>query len=135
MQDVVVLATGVNVVNNIPRIFELDANSKNINQIALTGDTKYTSLTVEVSPKEAQDLVYIVSTSPGNLFFTLRNPNDRAVPARIPSSTAESVLGRPIVTTDTLPEGVKPNTVITQPQRVAPPQPQTPRKKGNFKDL
>ncbi len=135
MQDVVVLATGVNVVNNIPRIFELDANSKNINQIALTGDTKYTSLTVEVSPKEAQDLVYIVSTSPGNLFFTLRNPNDRAVPARIPSSTAESVLGRPMATMDTLPEGVKPNTVITQPQRVVPPQPQTPRKKGNFKDL
>lgn len=97
MQDVVILATGVSVVNNIPRMFELDSTGKNLSQIALTGDTKYTTITVEATPKEAQDLIYILATSPGNLYFTLRNPNDRAVPPKIPSSTAESVLGKPIV--------------------------------------
>jgi pilus assembly protein CpaB len=97
MSDVVVLATGVSIVNNIPRMFELDSTGKNLNQIALTGDTKYTTITVEATPKEAQDLFYILSTAPGNLFLALRNPNDRAIPERMPSSTSESVLGKPVV--------------------------------------
>ncbi|GIL18796.1 MAG: hypothetical protein BroJett040_25470 [Oligoflexia bacterium] len=95
MSDVVILAAGVNVVNNIPRIFELDANSKNIQQISLNGDTKYSTLTIEATPKEAQDLIFLMSTSPGNIYFTLRNPNDREAPPRMPSSTADSILGRP----------------------------------------
>ena len=98
LTDVAVLATGVNVVNNIPRTLEMDVNTKQIVQTALTGDTKYATLTVEVSPKEAQDLIYIVSTSPGNIFFTLRNPNDKQNLQRLPSSTSDSILGKPIVT-------------------------------------
>lgn len=101
MSDVVVLATGVSVVNNIPRMFEIDSTGKNVTQIALTGDTKYTTITIEATPKEAQDLFYILSTAPGNLFFALRNPSDRAVPARLPSSTSDSVLGKPFVALDT----------------------------------
>lgn len=97
MQDVVVLATGVNVVNNIPRTVQLDNNTKNVIQTNLTANTTYTSLTIEASPKEAQDLIYIYTTSPANIFFTLRNPNDRAIPPRMPSSTSDSVLGRPSV--------------------------------------
>lgn len=97
MQDVVVLATGINVVNNIPRTLELDQNGRNIIQTTLTGDTKYNSITIEATPKESQDLIYLLATSPGNIYFTLRNPNDRAVPPRLPSSTAESLLGRPSV--------------------------------------
>lgn len=92
MQDVVVLATGVSIVNNIPRVFELDASGRNITQTTLTGDTKYTTITVEADPKQAQDLIYILSTSPGNLFFTLRNPNDRNLP-RFPASTAGMIVG------------------------------------------
>ena len=97
MQDVVVLATGVNIVNNIPRMFELDSTGKNLNQFALTGDTKYSTITIEATPKESQDLVYILSTAPGNLYVILRNPNDRAIVPRVASSTAESVLGKPVV--------------------------------------
>lgn len=96
MQDVVILATGVSIVNNIPRVFELDSSGKNLNQISLTGDTKYSTITIEASPKEAQDLVYILSTAPGNLYFVLRNPHDRAIPPRLPSSTAETVTGKPV---------------------------------------
>lgn len=94
LEDVPILATGVSVVNNIPRLMELDASGKNLTQTSLTGDTKYSTVTIEASPKEAQDLIYLLSTSPGNIFFTLRNPNDRATRLRLPSSTAESILGR-----------------------------------------
>jgi Flp pilus assembly protein CpaB len=132
MQDVVVLATGVSVVNNIPRMFELDSTGKNLTQIALTGDTKYTTLTIEATPKEAQDLIYIQSTSPGNLFFTLRNPNDRTIPARLPSSTSDTVLGRPAVSLDAPPTAMAAPVIQPQapaarpgfaPARTAPPQP------------
>lgn len=140
MSDVVVLATGLSVVNNIPRTFEVDSTGKNITQIALTGDTKYTTITVEATPKEAQDLFYIISTAPGNLFFSLRNPNDRNNPPRMPSSTAESVLGKPVVSLDGPPAVapvVAPQNVIAPPmqqQRPAPPPTQKPRGNG-FKTL
>lgn len=139
MSDVVVLATGVSVVNNIPRTFDLDSTGKNLTQIALTGDSKYTTITVEATPKEAQDLFYILSTAPGNLFFTLRNPNDRTNPPRMPSSTAESVAGKPVVSLDSAP-AMAPNV---QPQMMAPPPvqqpsttpPQPPRPRSGFKTL
>ena len=94
MQDIPVLATGINVVNNIPRTFELDPSGKNILQSNLSGDTKFTTVTLEVEPKQAQDLVYLTSTQPGNLFMVLRNPNDRAQ-VRYPSSNMETVSGIP----------------------------------------
>lgn len=142
MSDVVVLATGVNVVNNIPRMFELDSTGKNLTQTALTGDTKYTTITIEASPKEAQDLFYILSTAPGNLFFALRNPSDRANPPRMPSSTADSVIGKPVVSLGgapaaTAPMMAPPRPIYTQPmqqQRTAPPPSQRPRSNG-FKTL
>lgn len=94
LQDVPVLATGINVVNNIPRTFEVDPTGKNIIQNNLSGDTKFTTVTLEVDPKQAQDLIYLTSTQPGNLFMVLRNPNDRAQ-VRYPSSNMETVSGIP----------------------------------------
>lgn len=141
MNDVVVLATGVSVVNNIPRMFELDSTGKNLTQIALTGDTKYTTITVEATPKEAQDLFYILSTAPGNLFMALRNPNDRTIPPRLPSSTSDSVLGKPVVSMDNAAGAApaiamppRPYVPPVQQQRVAPPPTQRPRANG-FKTL
>jgi pilus assembly protein CpaB len=128
MQDVVVLATGVNIMNNIPRVFELDSNGKSLSQIALTGDTKYSTITIEATQKESQDLVYILSTAPGNLYFTLRNPNDRTIPPRLPSSSAESVLGRPMVSMDAPSQPVAPPAVV--PQAPAPRAPVAPKKNG-----
>lgn len=138
MSDVVVLATGVSVVNNIPRTFELDSTGKNITQIALTGDSKYTTITVEATPKEAQDLFYILSTAPGNLFFSLRNPNDRTNPPRMPSSTADSVAGKPVVSLESTPvvAPIAPPQMTSPPlqqPRTAPPQP--PRPRSGFKTL
>jgi pilus assembly protein CpaB len=95
LQDVPVLATGLNVVNNIPRIFEVDGGGKNVTQITLSGDTKFNTLTVETDPKQAQELVFIVSTQPGNIFLMLRNPNDRGQ-LRMPSTTVETIIGKTI---------------------------------------
>lgn len=132
MQDVVVLATGVNVMNNIPRVFELDGSGKNLSQISLTGDTKYSTITVEANQKEAQDLVYILSTAPGNIYLTLRNPSDRTIPPRLPSSSAESVLGKPVVNMDAPPVVAPPVMMPSAPApRVAPPT----QKRNGFKTL
>jgi len=136
MQDVVVLATGVNVVNNIPRTFEIDAGSKNVNQISLNGSTNYTTLTVETTPKEAQDLIFIQATASGSIYFTLRNPNDRAVQPRLPSSTSDSLLGRQAsMETQSTPIAPAPQ-VQAQPVHQPQIQQQLPKKKaGGFKDL
>lgn len=93
LQDVPVLATGINVVNNIPRVIEPDASGKNATLINLAGDTKYNSLTLELDPKQAQELLFIVSTQAGNIFLTLRNPNDRAQ-IKVSTTTVESLTGR-----------------------------------------
>jgi len=151
LQDTIVLATGVSVMNNLPRTFEVDGNTKDIKQTVYIGDTKYTTITIEVAPKDAQDLVYILSSSPGNLFYTLRNPHDRSVPPRLPSSTAESVLGKPIVSFDANNTNPQPASVLVpqaapiQPSYTVPSQPrnqqnsvptQLPKKNNSsFKDL
>lgn len=117
LQDIVVLATGVSVVNNIPRTLEMDAAGKNIVQTTLSGDSKYGNITIEVDPKQAQDLVYLLSTSPGNIFFVLRNPTDRNNP-RLPAATSNSVVGAQV------PEFSAPAPVMAPPvmaQPVAPP--------------
>ena len=92
-QNVVILATGLNVNNNLPRTIEKDPSGKNFVQNTLTGDTKYNTITVEAGAAEAQDLLALVSSNPGSLYFLLRNPNDKALARdRIPASTSDSVL-------------------------------------------
>jgi pilus assembly protein CpaB len=75
MQNVTVLATGVNITNQVPRKLETAANGSQSFR-RLNGDVSFTSITVEVTPREAQDLIGIMASSPGGIFFTLRNTND-----------------------------------------------------------
>lgn len=91
MQDIIILATGVNLNNTIPRTIERDPSGRGLIQTTLTGDTKYGNVTIEVNSADAQDLVFLVSTNPSSLFFLLRNPHDRKQVPRLPSSTAESI--------------------------------------------
>jgi pilus assembly protein CpaB len=94
-ENVIILATGVNVNNNLPRTIEKDAAGKNIILNSLTGDTKYNSLTIEVAASEAQDLIALTSSNPGSLYFLLRNPNDKTMTkVRQPASTPETVLNK-----------------------------------------
>ncbi len=124
MQDVVILATGMQVMNNLPRVFELDASGKNMNMFPLTGDTKYNTVTIEATPKEAQDLIYLMATSPGNIFLTLRNPNDRQIPPRLPAATSDSIAGKPLLSPD-LPSLIS-SPPASVPAAVSRPQPKAP---------
>ncbi len=92
MQDVIVLSTGMRIVNDLPA--SLEKQGKDSWQvIPLRDDMNFTSITVEASPEESQDLIYILSTSPGSLFITLRHPSDHNK-KRFPESTIESLLGK-----------------------------------------
>lgn len=146
MQDVPVLATGVSIANNIPRVFELDASGKNVNQITLSGDTKYSTITLEANIKEAQDLIYLLSTSPGNIFLLPRNPSDRNPVRQLSASTVENLNGRPQINADSAFNATPPAAApITLPpmQQLAPTMnrvPATPAapasgKKNGFRNL
>ncbi len=129
MQAKTVIATGVSVLNNLPRISELDANGRSLTQTSLVGDSKYSTITIEVNPKEAQDLTFLLSTSPGNIFLLLRNPNDREVKPQMGSSTAESVLGTAVLpVADSQPAPVP---VYAPPPAVPAPQPRVPANSPN----
>jgi pilus assembly protein CpaB len=96
LQDVVILATGLNIVNKIPRRFELDSNGKTVNRInlnALSPSTAYTTLTIEVKVEDVQMMVYLLATSPGGIFTTLRHPSDRQ-PILVRSTTIDDILGK-----------------------------------------
>ena len=91
MQDVVILATGLRVVHELPRLFETQGRNEYVTN--LRADTNFSTITIEATPKEAQDLIYILSTSPSSLFLTLRHPSDHQK-TNLPVSTVESVLGQ-----------------------------------------
>ncbi|MGE0762786.1 MAG: Flp pilus assembly protein CpaB [Bdellovibrionales bacterium] len=127
MQDVTVLATGVRITNELPRLYERMGKDDYIKN--LRGDTTFSTITIEATPEETQKLIYILSTSPGSLFVTLRHPSDH-FRKRYPS-----------VTIETLTEEATSNIVQQQMARVptaapAPPPPvEKPKKKGPFRDL
>lgn len=131
MEDVIILATGLRVVNEIPRLFENQGREQFIKNLKV--DTTFSTITIEASPKEAQDLIYILSTSPGSLFITLRHPSDHAKKKNyLGISTLDSVLNR-----------VSRRTASSQakfkrpaPQKRKAPKPKTkPKKKGPFVDI
>lgn len=90
MQDVVILSTGLRITNELPRLYEKSGKDEFIKNIA--SDTSFDTITIEVSPVAAQNLVYILSTSPGALFMTLRHPTD-SDKYRLPTASLQSVLG------------------------------------------
>lgn len=127
MQDVVVLATGLQVANEPPVLLEKQGNDYFVRSIR--GDKTFNSITVEASPEEAQDLIYIMSTSPGSLFLTLRHPSDHTK-KRMPEANIDSLMGR-----------ISPGMMNMQQRAPAaappPPAPKPVRKKrkGPFIDL
>ena len=92
MEDVTILATGIKVVNELPRVYEEVSGASYIRNIRSA--TNFNSITVEASPKEVQNLVYVLSTAPGALFFSLRHPSDHAPNGRLPTSNLNSLLGK-----------------------------------------
>lgn len=127
MQDVVVLSTGQKVMNELPAM--LDRQGKEEWVKSLRDDMTFNTITIEASPEESQDLIYILSTSPGSLFMTLRHPTDHAK-KRMPEATIESLLGK--VSQEMM------NLQQRAPAAAPPPAPApapAPKKKGPWKDL
>lgn len=91
LQDVHILAVGEVIQNNIPSAFEEDPIAGTKKAVNLRGSRNFQTVTVEVTPQEAQALILILENS-GNLFLTLRNPIDRSF-ASIPTTTVDEVLG------------------------------------------
>lgn len=92
-ENILVLATGVSINNNLPRTIEKDPSGTRLVQTTLTGDTKYGTLTVEVDVNDAQDLIFLVSNNPSSLFLVLRNPYEKApVRPRYPASNYDTIL-------------------------------------------
>lgn len=129
LQDVVILATGVNIVNKIPRRLELDANGKTVTMTNLIGDTSFTNITVEAKPEDVQTLVYVLATNPGGIFAVLRHPNDRYQNVT-KSTTAEDVLGRPTLAPRLPAAVVPPVPQQMQPAPVAQPPRRLPAKRN-----
>jgi pilus assembly protein CpaB len=78
LQDVVVLAVGRNVTNNVPRIFEKESVGEGYRMTSLTKYDAFSSVTVEVDPMQAQALALVMSISDqSSLFLSLRNNDDQ----------------------------------------------------------
>lgn len=128
LQDVVVLATGANVVNQLPRRLEVEADGKTVSRQNLSNDRTYTTLTIEAKPDEVQQLVYILATSPGSIYTTLRHPNDR-LQAPLRSTSVEDVLAKPNVMR--IPAAEPPPVLAPQPKA----QPRVKTRKNGFEEL
>lgn len=126
LQDVTVLATGERVSNELPRIFEDIGDGFNIEN--LRGNTEYSNITIEVSPEEAQEVIYILATAPGSLFASLRHPSDRNK-FRKSNTTIDTILDR-----------VPSSMVKAQVPKARTPAPRpvkkkVKKKKGPFREL
>jgi len=91
LQNVNVLAVGEQVQNNIPAVFDTDPVTGGRFAKNIRGSRIFNTVTIEVTPVDAQKIIYIVESGVG-LFLTLRNPVDRLV-ASIPTITVDEVLG------------------------------------------
>lgn len=130
MQDVVVLATGPRIVNDLPVLYErppLNANGVPMG-MSLREDMNFSTITVEASPEESQDLIFLLSTSPGSIFLTLRHPSDHTK-RKYPESTLDSLMGK---VSESMMQMRAP--AAAPPPPPAPP-PAKPKKKGPFIDL
>lgn len=75
LQDVPILATGENVVNELPLKIEREGKDYKTTNLKLFKD--FNTITIEVKPIDAQSIVFILSTNPASLYTVLRNPSDR----------------------------------------------------------
>ncbi|MGI9549130.1 MAG: Flp pilus assembly protein CpaB [Bdellovibrionales bacterium] len=98
LQDTVILATGVQITNELPRIHQEIGGQDYIKNLRTEND--FSTVTIEVTPSEAQKLVYILSTNPSSLFLTLRHPSDNS--ARVlKQADLSDVLGAGVVRQNT----------------------------------
>jgi len=127
LQDIPILAAGQSIVDNLPVKF-IQGDNEDYEVRNLRVENNYATLTVEVSPSEAQNLHYLISIS-APISFTLRNPNDR-IKIPLPTSDINNVLNRR--------KKRVPAKVSKKAPKVAPkaaPQPKKRTKRGRYEKL
>ncbi len=88
-QDIVILAVGKYITNNVARSVELDPVSGKSRVKALAEFDGFTSVTVEVEPKDVQALALLTMTGDHQLALSLRNNDDADIVRLGPSSIME----------------------------------------------
>lgn len=92
LQNMLVLATGERVSWDPPRTMDTDPFSGRRYARSLQGDRTFNTVTLEVTPNQAQSIVYI-ATQAGVLYLTLRAPTDGEVDQSLRTTNQEDVLG------------------------------------------
>lgn len=92
LQDVVVLSTGRNVTNNAARVLEQDTPGGKERIRSLAEDATFTTVTLEVTPEQAQTLALIQGGGDNALSISLRN-NDDTERTSLNSTVFQDVLG------------------------------------------
>lgn len=91
-QDLVVLATGHNITNNVARVIEMDALNKLERPKSLAEDFTFTTVTLEAEPQQAQAVALLASNSDNYFVLSLRNNEDNDRP-QLPTLSVTDVLG------------------------------------------
>lgn len=91
LQDVVILATEKRVVNELPRI--LEERGEDIYTHNLRKMEDFSNITIEASPEDVQKIVYLLSTDPRSIFFSLRHPSDNSFVSTLRQAELADVLG------------------------------------------
>ncbi len=92
LQDVLVIATGRNVIASIPTEISKDPISGKEVKRDLRKEAKYTTVTLETTPEEAQGIVFLLTAGEGSIFLALRNPDDRSI-EKLYTTDSEKILG------------------------------------------
>lgn len=89
LQDVYVLATGLNVTKEIPLVgMKVDREIKKMN---LNNYTNFNTVTLELSPYDVQKMIFLITAGNG-IYLSLRNNDDKSVEA-ISGTRLYDVLG------------------------------------------
>lgn len=92
LQDVLVLATGRNVIASVPTETVKDPVTGREVKRDLRKDIKYPTVTVEVTPEEAQGIVFLLTSGEGTIFLALRNQDDRSI-EKLFTTDSDKILG------------------------------------------
>ncbi len=127
LQNVTILATGMKIINELPRLFEKDGKGYVVNN--LREDTDYSTILVEVTPKESEQLVYILDTSPGSLYYTLRHPSDQKTLGKTSTTSINQIVQKP------KPVFRRAPVSISRPKIKKAPVKKRKKRTGDFRDL
>ncbi|OFZ00326.1 MAG: Flp pilus assembly protein CpaB [Bdellovibrionales bacterium GWC1_52_8] len=92
LQDIVVLAVGRSVTNNVPRVIEADPTGGRDRVRPLAEDFTFNSVTLEVEPAQVQMLALLSASGENLLTLSLRN-NDDTERVNLPGVMLMDVLG------------------------------------------